>query len=305
MLTDFCDDTKILDKSFAAWLENYTGLASFWLDLSERAAMISTPPARMSVLCCIDNIWQMVAYPLTGQLVPPSAMWSDRERKEHVTALETANHVLRREVQTVSEQARFQLAEMEHRLKNVLATVHALASQSARAGDTGDAFRVIFGARLRTLAHSHDLLRSGSPDGAPLTAVVGRCLQPYDGATGRITVSGPEVHLPARAVPTLGLAFHELATNAAKYGALSIPEGRVDVTWALETRAKDQAPSVAIIWQERGGPAVKVPERRGFGSRLLEQGLAQGAGGTTQLDFAPHGLDCRIWLPLTSDQGRT
>ncbi len=116
--------------------------------------------------------------------------------------------------------------------------------------------------------------------------------------TGRVAVSGPVVHLPARSVPALGLAFHELATNAAKHGALSVPEGRVDVTWQLEAGRPDGAQSVTITWRERGGPPVKTPERRGFGSRLLERGLAHGSGGTAQLDFAPYGVDCRIRLTL-------
>jgi len=266
--------------------------------------MISTPPAHLSVLCCIDDVWQIVACPYPGDPGEASAPRSARQRQEHVVALETANHALRREVQIASEREQFLMAEMEHRLKNVLATVHALAAQTALPGDTGEGFRTAFAARLRALALAHQVLGQGNPDGAALTTVVGGCLQPYDSTAGRITVSGPAVHLPARTVPTLGLAFHELATNAAKHGALSIPEGRVEVTWAVETGAKDQARAVAIIWQERGGPPVEEPKRRGFGSRLLERGLAQGSGGTTQLDFAPHGVNCRIWLPLMSAQAR-
>ena len=262
--------------------------------------MISKPPAQMRALCCIEGVWQILAYSSAEDPAPISATWSDRDRQEYVVALGTANQSLRRDLQAASERAQFQLAEMEHRLKNVLATVHALAAQTAFPGDTGEAFRTTFRARLRALARSHELMGPDNSTGAPLTAVVGRCLQPYGGTAGRITVSGPTVHLPPRVVPTVGLAFHELATNAAKYGALSIPEGRVEVTWALEQGTEDKAQAVAIIWRERGGPPVKAPERRGFGSRLLEQGLVQGSGGTTQLDFAAHGLDCRIRLPLAS-----
>ncbi len=104
--------------------------------------------------------------------------------------------------------------------------------------------------------------------------------------------------LAPNAVVTLGLAFHELATNAAKYGALCVPEGGVEVTWTLR-RSKKKAPLVEIVWREHGGPPVRPPQRRGFGSRLLERGLAQEFGGTVQLDFAPEGVQCHICLPLT------
>ena len=254
----------------------------------------------MRVLCCIDDVWQIVPYPSNDEETKPSVMWSARQREAHIVALETANGALRREVHTVTERAQFQLAEVEHRLKNLFATVQALAAQTALLGDTGESFHAVFGARLRALARSHDLLKPSRPGGALLTEVLGRCLQPYEDTAGRITVSGPVVYLPARAVPSLGLAFHELATNAVKYGALSGPQGRVEVTWTVEPRAEGRAQSVAIIWRELGGPIVNVPQRRGFGSRLLEHGLTQGSGGTTQLDFASHGVNCRIWLPLTS-----
>ena len=262
--------------------------------------MITTPPAHVRVLCCVDDVWQIVSYPSSGEAALSSTTWSAREREAHIVALETANGALRREVQTVTEQAHLRMAEVEHRLKNLLATVHALAAQTARPGDTGESFRASFGARLQALAQFHDLLRPSGSDGALLTEVIGRCLKPYEDKRGRITVSGPAVHLAARAVPVLGLAFHELATNAAKYGALSDPQGRVEVTWVVETRAEGRAQSVAILWRERGGPSVDRSSRRGFGSRLLEHGLAQEAGATTQLDFALLGVDCRIWLPVIS-----
>jgi two-component sensor histidine kinase len=113
-----------------------------------------------------------------------------------------------------------------------------------------------------------------------------------------VMVTGPPVRLAPNAVVTLNLAFHELATNAAKYGALSAPEGHVEVTWTLR-RPRKKEPIVEIVWRERGGPPVRPPERRGFGSRLLERGLAQEFGGKVRLDFAPEGVECHICLPLT------
>ena len=224
--------------------------------------------------------------------------------EERIAALEASNHGLRLDAQKSAEQARFQMAEVEHRLMNTFTTIHALALLTARPGDTGKAFRAAFEARLLALARSHELLGPGYPGGAPLAEIVGRCLQPYDGVSGRITVLGPAVCLPEQDVPALGLTFHELTTNAAKYGALSVPEGRVEVRWKLEARRRDHGQSVVIAWRERGGPPVQAPARRGFGSRLLERGKV-GFGGTAQLDFAPHGVDCRIWLPLIGERGAT
>jgi two-component sensor histidine kinase len=140
------------------------------------------------------------------------------------------------------------------------------------------------------------LTRSGW-DGAPLSEVAGRTLQPYDGVPGRVMVAGPPVRLAPNAVVTLSLAFHELATNAAKYGALSVAGGNVAVAWTLR-RSRNKLPLVEIVWRERGGPPVRPPQRRGFGSRLLERGLAQEFGGTVKLGFAPAGVECHICLPL-------
>jgi two-component sensor histidine kinase len=100
-------------------------------------------------------------------------------------------------------------------------------------------------------------------------------------------------------VLTVNLALHELATNAAKYGALSVPDGRVEVAWSID-RVDHRRRMVEIVWRERGGPAVRPPELRGFGSRLIESGLAREFGSTVSLDFAPAGVECRICLPLAA-----
>jgi PAS domain S-box-containing protein len=190
------------------------------------------------------------------------------------------------------------LAELNHRVKNTLATVQSIAAQTVRNTGTPGSFRAAFESRLMALARSHDMLTRTGWDGALLSDIVEQTLQPHDGVSGRVVVSGPPVRLAPNAVITLNLAFQELATNAAKYGALSAPEGRVEVTWTLR-RPRKKEPIVEIVWRERGGPPVRPPERRGFGSRLLERGLTQEFGGTVRLDFAPKGVECRICLPLT------
>ncbi len=201
-------------------------------------------------------------------------------------------------IQAEVEHRELLLAELNHRVKNTLATVQSIAAQTVRNTGLPSAFRESFEARLLALARSHDMLTRSGWDGAPLHEVAWETLRPHDGVPGRVVVGGPAVRLAPNAVVTLGLAFHELATNAAKYGALSAPGGQVEVSWTL-SRSNRNAPLVAITWRERGGPLVRPPERRGFGSRLLERGLTQEFGGTVRLDFAPAGVECQICLPLT------
>ncbi len=190
------------------------------------------------------------------------------------------------------------LAEMGHRLKNLLATVQAVAMQTLRVGEVPREVQDNFEARLLALARSHDLLIQGDWERAPLAEIVEHALAPY-GGQGRVTVSGPPVQLPANTVEMLCLAFHELATNAAKHGALSVPEGGVDVRWTAE-RDGCGISAVDIMWQEHDGPPVVPPAGRGFGSRLLERGLMQSFGGMVHLAFKPDGLRCRIRLPTAA-----
>lgn len=262
--------------------------------------MISPSPSPTSIFCCLDGVWQLVAYPSfqpRSEFLPPRSV---RAMEAQIVALQVVNDNLRLETLRLAEQAQLQSAEADHRLKNTFTTILALARQTARPGDTGEVYRATFEARLLALARSHELLEGGYPTGVTLTELVKRCLQSYGKISGRATVSGPEVRLPAQDVPTLGLIFHELTTNAVKYGALSVPEGRVEVTWHLEADIAKESHSLVIVWRERGGPPVKAPKRCGFGSRLLERGFAHGSGSTAKIDFAPDGVDCRISLPLTS-----
>jgi two-component sensor histidine kinase len=193
------------------------------------------------------------------------------------------------------------LDELNHRVKNTLAVVQAVALQTLRHSGTPAEVQSALMARLTALARSHDLLRQGEWEGASLPEIVGQSLAPYAAAVGegRVVMTGPPVRLPSSAVLTANLAFHELATNAAKHGSLSVPEGRVEVGWAIDGR-QGEASAVEIVWRECGGPPVRPPERRGFGSRLIESGLAREFGAEVQLDFAPEGVECHIRLPLVT-----
>ena len=189
------------------------------------------------------------------------------------------------------------LNELNHRVKNTLAVVQGLAAQSFKPGIDPDRARRAFEGRLRTLAAAHDLLTAENWAGAGLRSVIVRAVHGAADAS-RLTIEGADLQLPPQTAVTLALAVHELATNAVKHGALGVPEGRVHVDWAITRPADDGIPRLRLHWVESGGPPVVPPARRGFGSRMLEQGLAGEVGGTVRLDFAPDGLRCHIDAPL-------
>ena len=198
------------------------------------------------------------------------------------------------------ERQKVLLDELNHRVKNTLATVQSIAMQTQRNAKTPARFSTDLAGRIEALARAHDLLTRASWDGASLGEVVGLAVASYlDGERKpRVEVSGPPVRLSPNAVVTLSMAFHELAANAVAYGALSVPEGWVSVCWNVERQANGA--DVEILWCERGGPRVEPPSQRGFGSRLLERGLAAELGGEVALHFAPGGVCCRMRLPVSA-----
>ena len=179
------------------------------------------------------------------------------------------------------EQQTLLLREAMHRVKNTLATVQALATQSLRNVPEKD--REVFLARLQTLAAAHDLLNNGDWDRAPLHAVVDRALSAFD--TTRFRVSGPEVWLTASNSLTLTLALHEMATNAAKYGALSNGTGTISLDWKM--LELDDGSRVNMFWCETGGPPASPPSSKGFGSRLIEYTLKE-----VEAEYGPEGFRC-------------
>ena len=201
----------------------------------------------------------------------------------------------RTQVQAAEERRELQMAEMSHRINNTFAMVQAVAMQTRQHTQTAAEFASVFGARLGVLARSNDVLTRADWHDAPLRDVIDSALAAHGGEPGRITIDGPPVLLGASLAVTVSLSFHELATNAVKYGALSVPAGRVEVSWTTSQTRKG-AGRVDILWREHGGPTVQPPSRRGFGSHLLEKGIP--AGGTMKLDFQPRGLECRMCLPL-------
>jgi PAS domain S-box-containing protein len=188
--------------------------------------------------------------------------------------------------------------ELNHRVKNTLAIVQSTARQTLRRRDVPDDVGATFEARLVALAAAHDLLTRRNWDTARLHELVETALAPFSAAApGRLHHAGPELSIPAKTAVSFALAIHELATNAAKYGALSNGEGQVGIFWTLLHR--DDGVRLRFTWRERNGPRVAPPTSRGFGSRLIERALAAELGGEASLVFHADGVVCSIDAPLS------
>jgi len=217
-----------------------------------------------------------------------------REIAEVRAALHDAAAQLRAreaEEQRAHQRQQLMINELNHRVKNTLATVQSLARQSlGRPDDTPGL--AAFTERLMALARAHDLLTQSVWQGADLQDILGQTLEPH---IDRTVLAGPPVALSPNAALALSMVFHELATNAGKYGALSTPEGTVAVVWHADPTARHR---VTLHWEERGGPTVSTPSRAGFGSRLIAASLRSDLGGVARFDYRPSGLVCVLTLSL-------
>ncbi|HEX4159871.1 MAG TPA: PAS domain S-box protein [Rhizomicrobium sp.] len=179
------------------------------------------------------------------------------------------------------------VGELQHRVRNTLATIQAIASQTLQSATAEE--RKSFSGRILALANAHDVLTSDNWERAPLRHVVDRALAPFQ--KERIAVTGPDVPLGARNALLTAMVLHELATNALKYGALSNGTGQVCLDWTV--RESTEGKRLQLCWIERGGPPVREPTRKGFGSRLIERSLEE-----TQVRFEPEGVTCTLEMAL-------
>lgn len=189
---------------------------------------------------------------------------------------------------------RLLINELNHRVKNTLAIVQAIAWQSFRSGGMSKTARESFEGRLAALAAAHDVITRRNWEAGSIDRIVCGALTPHDPGDGRVRTEGPTFDLEPKTAVALALAVHELATNAVKHGALSTSCGQVDVRWANEDGR------LRLTWRETGGPPITQPVARGFGARLLERGLAEELGGAVRLAFPPEGVVCEVEAPLAS-----
>lgn len=188
--------------------------------------------------------------------------------------------------------------ELSHRVKNTLAVIQSMARHTLRNSPGAEEFISAFESRLQSLATSHNILTAADWKGVDLARLVLDQVGPFlHGRQDRLALSGPRIMVHAEAATSIGLAMHELATNAAKYGALSIPAGRVDLSWARETQ--ESGDHVRFLWRESGGPPVQPPGRKGFGSVLLAM-----TDKSVVIEFKPDGLCCELTLMLRPHQAK-
>lgn len=189
------------------------------------------------------------------------------------------------------------LAELSHRVKNTLASVRSIAAQTLRSAPSIDSFGPAFDGRLKALALAHGVLTRAGWGDADLKGLLEQILKPFEGGrAGQVVLTGPSARLPARQVVVMSLMLHELATNAAKYGALSATGGRLSVEWRID-RYESRA-AMRLRWTESGGPPVRPPTRRGFGTALIERSIAHELDGSATFDYRPEGLVCQLAFPL-------
>lgn len=204
------------------------------------------------------------------------------------------------------EQRRYKMLidELNHRVKNTLSTVQSIVSQAVRSQSDPGIVRESIESRIFALSRSHDLLTRVSWEGTGLHDLIDTAMEPFRAAAGgteRFDVTGENILFPPKAALALGIAFHELATNAVKYGALSNERGSLTIAWAVEP--SPEGDRLILRWRENDGPPVMPPARKGFGSQVLERGLAHELEARVELDYRPQGVVCTIDIPAPSDAG--
>ncbi|MDP1026857.1 PAS domain-containing protein [Sphingomonas sp. KR1UV-12] len=203
-----------------------------------------------------------------------------------------------RERKRAEEQQQLLNNELGHRLKNVLTVVQSVASQTLRQADSTTSAARALASRLSALGEATNVLTASSWESADLLQLVSKAMAPHGGLGDRIRASGPKIVLHAQVTLALALALHELATNAAKYGALSTPDGHVELAWSVTDGAKGEDRRFAMSWKEIGGPEVHMPTRRGFGSTMIERSLRAYFRGDAQIAYPATGVEFEMQCPL-------
>lgn len=198
------------------------------------------------------------------------------------------------ELEAAERRQRLLIDELNHRVKNTLATVQSISRQTARRATSLEQFHTDFEARILALSATHNALTRGGWETASLREILETELKPY--STGEVRLSGADVALPARHALSLGMVFHELTTNAAKHGGLSMPGGRLDISWSVEIAS--EGPMLRVNWTESGKPLPGLPTHRGFGSRLIQTSVEIELSGTARFTYESDGLHCVLTVPL-------
>ena len=283
-------------EGHSPWTPDTSNPAPIWIDTVASADI--EEPLKQTVAA--EGIGALAFIPLMaqGKLIGKFMVYYDKPHAFAGTEIDLAVTIARQlgfsiERVRAEEKRDLLVAELNHRVKNTLATVVAISHQSFAKGRSPEEAHRSFERRVRALAQTHGRLAEASWSGVSLEMVLGDETAPYCDERGNVRIAGPGIQLNPKSAVSLGMAFHELTTNAAKYGALSTKEGSLEVTWSISTDRE-----LRIRWQESGGPSVQTPQRSGFGRLLLERALRADLDAAVQLDFAPAGLECIIRFPL-------
>ena len=204
------------------------------------------------------------------------------------------------ERKAAEDHAQFLMHELSHRSKNLLAVIQSISRRTARTTTTMEEFESRFGRRLQGLAASHDVLVRNSWHGAPLAELMRQQLMPFmDIQSSRVELAGPDIVVAAEATQAIGLAVHELATNAIKYGALSVPAGKVKISWGFDSESLASR-ELFLKWVEYGGPPVVPPTRTGFGHLVIDEMIERSLNAKVVIAFVPHGLEWSVSIPATN-----
>ncbi|CCD93430.1 putative signal transduction histidine kinase with PAS/PAC domains [Bradyrhizobium sp. ORS 375] len=217
------------------------------------------------------------------------------DAKETVGSIVTLTDITDRK--RAEEQQTMLVAELNHRVKNILAIVQSVAGQTLRTSPSLPAFNKAFSGRIQAVSIAHDILTQTRWIGIGFNELLTTVLAPYGVGEGRISIEGPPVLLEARLVLPLSMVLHELATNASKYGALSAPFGQVAISWRL----CDDRRRLELVWLERGGPVIEGSGSRGFGTTLIDRVVRFDLDGEAELDFARDGIRCTLRFALTAE----
>jgi PAS domain S-box-containing protein len=289
-LTGYARD-EVLGRRFTSFIEHGTDS----LAAKRTAAEFSANASAASEICCtrknVEPFWAAV-------FVTPVVDEAGDVVQHFASLIDLSEH---KEEEAASRRL---IDELNHRVKNTLATVRAIVSQGLRSSDDLNTVRDSIDARLFALSRSHDLLTRENWNGAVLHDVVNEALTPFglNGSEGaRFRITGGDVRLKPNQALTLGIALHELATNAGKYGALSGETGSVQISWEITTSPNGER--LHLTWRETGGPLVVPPTRKGFGTRVIERGLPHELHAEARLEYKSDGLVCTIDMPAPRSEG--
>jgi two-component sensor histidine kinase len=293
-------------NDLSSWLEHqppWSDLAFILLTQRGGGAERNPALARLSEVLGNVTFLERPFHPTTLVSVARTALRGRRrqyEARARLEELRTGEERVRTALENerrAAEHQKLLIDELNHRVKNTLATVQSIATQTLRTAESRQDAQEALEKRLIALSRAHDVLTRESWEGANLTEVVIRALEPYQvHGENRLHIRGPNVRLTPRMALALAMALHELATNAVKYGALSNRSGTVEVSWTVQNGVAP--PRLNLRWVEAGGPPVVAPRRRGFGSRLVERSLAHDLAGRVDITFAPSGVVCSVDAPF-------